>query len=357
MSKDDNPRYLRFHFEGPPTKCHTLPATALIKALEKMQRVVYLLAMFEEGRGERKRLRPSRDIERKFPLICTLPEEGGYAMPAVIGNPGDRLYDEQEIEAVALKTQQTIRAIDQGSNEELIKIVPDSIYRNSIIAAFEQMLPAKRHDVVVSIEDYKKKRIFNGKQARQQIQKLRVRPESGPEATWAYVTGVLIEMKFEEKRLRLKLLGSSRALDASYSDDFEPVLLDHPREMIQVHGNVVYNDEGTPKTISDVDEILEVDDSPMQVRFVEIDGNALEAKEPLDFDVVYNAESQLYELSGEFDIILGAETRPELEGQLNDELVMLWEEYALAEPDSLTTAAQRLRENLLATFEVVTDAP
>jgi hypothetical protein len=163
-------------------------------------------------------------------------------------------------------------------------------------------------------------------------------------------------MKFQERRLRLQLLGTGRALDANYSDDFEPVLLDHPRELIQVHGNVVYGEDGSPTSISDVDEILEVDESAIEVRTIIQDGITLQARQPLNFAVTFDKETQLYEAIGLFDIAIGAQTRPDLEAQLDAELGMLWQEYALADSADLTTAAVKLKKELLEAFEGPADA-
>ena len=186
---------------------------------------------------------------------------------------------------------------------------------------------------------------------------LYIKPEPSQEETLAYITGELIEMKFQDRRLRLKLIPSGRALDATYTDDFEPVLLDNPRELIQVHGNVVYLEDGTPTSLSEVDEILEVDESQIEVLSVDFDGRSLRPNNSLSFKVIFDREAQLYEAEGPLGVLLAAETRPALEAMLQDELAMLWREYALSEPDALTSAAQRLKNEILAALEDVTDAP
>jgi len=321
-----------------------------------MQRVVHLLALLEEGRAVRQRVRVTHDIERKYSLICGIPEEGGYAQPLEIGIEGPDLFDKQHIEKVAQTTQKVIRAVDQGDKESLKTLVPEDLYRKNIVSAFSEMLPAKRYGIVLDIEDYKKEKILRGKQAQKNVERLRMRPSPEPEATLAYVTGFLIEMKFEERRLRLKLPISGRALDATYSDDFEPVLLDHPREIIQVHGNVTYDDSG-PISISGVDEVLEVDESPIEIAMFDWNGLTLRAQEPPSFNVSFDNELQAYELTGPFGVTIYAETQPQLEMRLQEELSLLWREYALAEPESLTIAAQNLREDLLSTFKEVANGP
>ena len=164
-------------------------------------------------------------------------------------------------------------------------------------------------------------------------------------------------MKFNERRLSLKLPGSNRSpLTATYSEDFEPVLLSHPRELIQVHGNIVWNDDGTPQSISDVDEVLEIDESSIDIFMVELDGTVLKPKHALYSDVSFDRETWLYQADGPFDILLNALTRPCLETQLYEELTMLWLEYAKTDPITLTQDAQQLREELLDSFEEISNA-
>jgi hypothetical protein len=353
---DEDARRFRLHFEGPLTRGHSVPATALVQALQQFQRVVHLLAMAAEGREVRQRARVTHDIDKRFPLVCSIPEEGGYALPVVLGDTAHQLFDAQIVQAVADRTRGVLKAINSADEGELKRLVPDSYFRRGVLTAFTAMQPARRSGVVVSIEDHKEQKLLNGATAQARIEHLLIRPQASPAASPSYITGALVEMKFQERRLRLQMLGTGRALDANYSDDFETVLLDRPRELIQVHGNVVYGEDGSPTSISDVDEILDVDESAIEVRAIIHDGIALQALRPLSFAVAFDKETQLYEASGPFDITIGAQTRPDIEAQLDAELGMLWREYALAEPGGLTSSAIRLKQELLDAFEGSADA-
>src|SRR5262249_2987520 len=150
------------------------------------------------------------------------------------------------------------------------------------------MQPPVRSGLVLHLEDARKNRLLDGNIARQKIAQLVVRPAPNAAATPGYVVGALIEMKFQERRLRLQLVPTGKALDATYSDDFEPVLLKHPSELIEGHGNVVYGEQMQPKSISDVDEILAVDDSPIEVAAISVDGSELKAVQPLNFAVNFD---------------------------------------------------------------------
>jgi hypothetical protein len=357
MAKESHIRQLRIHFDGTATAGHTLPAAALVQSLDRFQRVVHLIAMAEEGREVQQRARVTQEIERRFPIICSVPEEGGYALPITIGGPTDKLFDEQECENIANNTRAAISAINAGDAKELGRIIPDLFYRRNILKALDAMQPARHSCLIINIEDFEANKILDGAIAPERIKHL-LTPQISDTSTsdFGYITGTLIEMKFNERRLSLKLLESNRSLTATYGEDFEPVLLCNPRELIQVHGNIVWNDDGSPQSISDVDEVLEIDESSIDIRLVELDGIALKPKAPLSTEISFDKDTSLYQAIGPFDIIISSETRPILEEQLYAELSMLWLEYAKAEPSTLTKDAQELRKELLDSFEEVPNA-
>ncbi|MCZ0945032.1 MAG: hypothetical protein OXJ53_18425 [Gammaproteobacteria bacterium] len=68
---------------------------------------------------------------------------------------------------------------------------------------------------------------------------------------------------------------------------------------------------------------------------------------PLRFHVTYDAENQLYDLDGDFEITLSAKSRPELLRELHAVLSMLWVDYAKEEPKRLSPKARDLRTELL----------
>ena len=356
MPEEENQRRFQLHFEGPATRTHTLPASALVQALQQFQRIVHLLAMAKEGREVRLRARVTHEIERRFPLVCGVPANGGYTVPVVLGDSSQMLFSSLVIDPVADTVRNVLCAANDADQAKIAELIPDRGYRAGVLACFGAMQPPQWSQISVSVEDHRSQKLLDGSVARARIEALRARPVRPLASPPSYVAGTLIEMKFQDRRLRLQLLGSNRSLDATYSDDFEPVLLQHPRELIQVHGNVVFGEDGTPTSISDVDEILEVDDSTIEVRSLEIDNRTIRATMPLNFLVTFDQDSKTYEATGPFDIEVDAETRRELEAQLDAELTMLWREYALADPITLTVAAQKLREALLAAFQDSIDA-
>ena len=96
------------------------------------------------------------------------------------------------------------------------------------------------------------------------------------------------------------------------------------------------------------DPTATVDTSPIVVTEIVVDGESLAVREPLRFGVTLNQEFEppFFQLDGEFEIMLGAETRKELLELLEDELTFLWRVYAKADPESLSPGARRLGEAL-----------
>ena len=350
----EHTRQLRLHFDGAATDGHKLPASALVQALERFQRVVHLIAMAEEGREVLQIARVTKEIERRFPLICSIPEDGGFTLPITIGGEADQLFDEHECEDITKTTCNVIAAVNSGDARQLGSIVPDTFYRRSILQALENMQPAKHSSLIINIEDYYKETLLQGSSALEKIKQLLTPPVSEVStADFGYITGTLIEMKFHERRLVVKLLDSSKTLTATYADDFEPVLLNNARELIQVHGNIVWNDDGSPQSISEVDDILEIDETAIEISLLKLNDRYLKSKKTLCFAVTFDRETSSYHATGPFDIFIFAATRPELEEELYSELSILWNEYANADPNSLTTDAQMLQKELLGTFDEV----
>lgn len=185
--------------------------------------------------------------------------------------------------------------------------------------------------------------------ASDRIASLNIRADVGGGYTPGYVTGALAKMDFDERRLHLKLL-NAKTLIAGYGDDFEPVLLDHPRDLIQVHGNIRFDSNGSPESLTEVDEIVEVDESPYIIMDFHFNGEHFQSRPPLVFDVVFARDDLIYDASGPFGTIISEETRSSLEDALDENLLMLWEDYALEDDKNLTPRAQELAAEIRARF-------
>ena len=98
-----------------------------------------------------------------------------------------------------------------------------------------------------------------------------------------------------------------------------------------------------------------VDESPVEVCELTIDNVHYTIDPPLHFDVEFDDEDQLYDLQGDFDVTLSDESRSELMAALDATLKMLWNEYALEDPQRLSPKGRRLRDEIRRRFRGMRD--
>lgn len=353
MNDEKTKFWLRF--EGASAKEHRLPALMLVRALEQFQKAVHYIAMVKQGIEINKRARVPSEIEKKFSLICDVSQASSFAQPVHIGERGQDLFTE-EIDDLSERVCDTLGAINEGNEDRFLKSIPSRHYRNMILKCVQGMQPSSGSGIVLNLQDYRQRPLIDGRNSLERIEKLKFVPEQDCSQTLAYVNGTLVEMKFNENRLRLQLLNSKRSVDLNYGLDFEEKLFELRREVVQIHGNIVYDTEGVPETISDIDDVLEIDQSPIYTGEIRTGARVLQPVRAIEFHVAFNKETELYEIEGEFGVILAAETRPQLESILDEELAMLWQEYAKEDPENLTDKARQLRDDLLASFKEADNA-
>lgn len=87
------------------------------------------------------------------------------------------------------------------------------------------------------------------------------------------------------------------------------------------------------------------------------DGLTLKASIPLILEPIIDGSGQLLCIErDELGINVFAPTRKALLTELNEQLIMLWREYVLAEDDTLDAGARQLKQALLAAFAEIHDA-
>ena len=102
--------------------------------------------------------------------------------------------------------------------------------------------------------------------------------------------------------------------------------------------------------------VLETDERPIERSGFSVEERSYVAAPPLRFDVAFNGDDRLYELAGEFGIVLASATRAELEELLDDTLRMLWREYAEEDPAALSPKALELWRSLRGRLTPACDA-
>ena len=337
MVASSAPRELRLHFDGPAAGGHALPAAVLVNSIQQLQRVVYLLA--KEHRGEPAGKRLSTDFKERFGLVCKLPVTGGYDLPVTIGSP---TAPGEDILAVAKRFRMVSHSLahDVDAFEHLVS---DAECRQHLVRAYKAIRPAPHLGLELAIEDGEGKPILR----HSDLQVVWNRPELETLGSTerGRVAGTLVQIGFAKKSISLVHRGG-RMLKATYAPESEAALLSHPRQLIQVRGNVCYDEAGEPVSITDIDEVAEVDESSMTVEEVAYGDVRYSAKEPLRFNVAFHRADSLYDLEGPFGIMLSAESREDLADALKAELQLLLTDYAEGDPAQMSTRARELREQL-----------
>jgi hypothetical protein len=354
MMTAEAPPVFHLHFEGEAARGHTVPAPALVQAIEALQRSIYLLAMAYQGYELKQRARVNYELERKYALVFSIPEEGGYDLPYKVGTAGAGLFDAGDVARITEQHQEVLSAVQASDSQTPRRLVPSGDYRRLVVSELKKMQPPPRMGLVVSIEDYRRQKLLDGKTALERLNPLLAEP-----ATIAIhphlVTGRLDALDFQKRTLQL-YLPNGRQVSATYDEDFEAILLENPRELIQVRGEVVLNEDGSLKQINNVREIIEIDTSPLTVESFIVDNAKRVAAKSFDFQVTFEADEGHYIADGPFNMLVSGETREELEDSLTDTLRLLWKEYVESDVNNFTEDAKALRQELLETFSEIVDA-
>lgn len=352
MAQDEQDRELQLRFGGKPTDGHIVPAGVLTQALQSLQRAVHLLGMCHEGKDVRQRLRISADIEMRYAVLCGLPTAGSYISPIVIGDTSQTLFDAPAVNAVTSKLLEILNAVSTQDAVKVRSLLPDPTFRSPILSSLAKMAPPKRSGIEIDLQTRTGKKLFAPAAASEFVERI-IEQRQSPDATVTTVTGRLIGIDFADRMLRLHFPPTKRELKCSYHESVEDMLLENPREYVQVVGQVILDKDGEPERIIDVERILEVDLSPITVAVFVSGGAQVCASRPVVFAVTLDESVQYHCIEGgEFAIDLMASTREELEHDLVQELDMLWRQYAFEQDDTLTEGARKLKQALLGAFEV-----
>jgi hypothetical protein len=167
------------------------------------------------------------------------------------------------------------------------------------------------------------------------------------------VTGRLERIDFGARMLTIIYAVTRRELDCHYDESIEELLLENPRELIQVTGRVTLDEEGNPTRITDVEDIREVDLSPFHLSEFRLPDRTLRLREPLLLTPALDETEQLLCLSDPtLGIDICAPTREELDVALHEEIDVLWRNYALADTvQPMTDAAASLKQRLVEAIE------
>jgi hypothetical protein len=349
MNNED--RKFSFHIEGPLAANHTAPAEVIVQILENAQRAFELIGMSLEGKIVKSRARRVRTISEKYQLVCQLPEHGCYAMPIVVGGESSDLLAPIEAAQATDAFKSLLKSLKHSDINDISKILPDSRLRNRILECIKGMMPSTgsawrldfydgTDDLIAEFSDFDTS-IIDG-----------IIEDSTPREANEVVTGTLASVDFKARKLTIIYPVTKREMDCYYPEELEDLLFKNRRGPLQVTGRMILDDNNVPKSIVDVSDIRAIDLAPFQISTVFGSDYDLIAIEPLKLTPTLDDSMQFMCLQDEhLHIDVFASTRPGLLPELNEQITMLWEEFALADPAELDEVALKLRGALKNKFK------
>jgi hypothetical protein len=350
MTHTDGKTAFSLHIESGTENGDAVPAAVLAQILTSAQRSFELIGVHVEGRTIQQRARISATTRSRFQLVCRLPEPGCYAVPIELG--GNDLLAEH-ITAAMDVFKKIIGGITKRDSEAINKAMPDVSLRHRLLEAIRGMTP--RADAKWSLKLWDAGNIEFGEFNTDSDATIRAAIVPADEqAESQVVTGTLTNINFTKRIVTIIYPPTKREMECVYDDAIEDLLIENRRDLIQVTGLIVLDDAGVPKRITNVNDIRELDLSPLLVDTVKVGKLVLKAKQSITLEPATDETKQLICVThADLGIDAFARTRDALVSELNEQIGMLWQEYALAADDDLDGMAIKMKQALLAAFNEV----
>ncbi len=332
-----------------------VPVSLLLQIFSKLQELVHLFALQEEGRTVRQRLRLSEELKRKYVLHLRPPEAGSFAVTGRVAGRGADLFEPEQARRVVGQMHQFSRAVVSGDEGQIFELMPDGSLRRRVLSCLSMLSPPPGSGYRYEMAPGAGSEISLDETLPARIEAWLKAPEERAEVRT--VTGRLEAISFGEHKLTIIYQPKSRPLECFYDEDIELMLLENRRDLIQVTGRVLMDDGGHPKRIDEVEQIRDLDLSPFVLGEIEGRDVRLRPRSTLSFLPTLTDDEQFLCLEhAPWSLDVFAPTRAELFAELKEQMLMLWGEYAREQDDALSEPAKQVKRQLLADWEGVANA-
>lgn len=263
------------------------------------------------------------------------------------------LEDENDIGLISCKNLlEFIDILSKSADwEKLSNVIPDSSYLRKILRTMETFFPKAGDDWHLTLGS-----VFLENEAVLTSNTSRVIGNIliEPEIEQRVITGKLMRLHLDEKRLGILYPPSGRVLDCYYDPEIEEFIIQNLKDIIQVRGTVQLDKNGEPDKIIDVSDIMEVDLRPVTFRKIVSDKVTLIFKDIIELYPSFNESSCEYEIEiPEINLFVSGITREEMVATLKEDLIWLWQEYVIDTHDPFSDDAKQLRNKLKQLIEEV----
>lgn len=347
---------LSFRIEGSDVPVdNAVPAAVLVQILQSAQRAFELIGVHVEGRSIRARARISLETSQRFQLQCHVPVAGSYVLPVTVGATGELFQPELADRALQI-FRDLMRAVSNKAGDALVQPLPDERIRRRVLESVKGMAPRPGAGWILRLHDNDSAAFATlDKNTVPFLQETLVPADRRQDER--VVTGELKNIDFIEHRLTIIYPPTNKELDCLYDEELEDLLYEKRRDLIQVTGRVILDENGQPKQIIDVTDIRDLDLDELVISEVRAGEAVIRARQPVMLEVSLDESRQLLCVEEEgIGVSAFSSTREGLIRELECQLGMLWREYALASDDELDTPAREMKRALLSRFSERPDA-
>ncbi|MGP1385154.1 MAG: hypothetical protein ACTS2F_16440 [Thainema sp.] len=328
---------------------HEVPADMLARTLSGMQQLVYVLATAQEQKTFKNRFRISQEIQQRYSLSCQIPQPGSYAMPIALGSDYvDPSLFTNYFDLLG-NVEGFLSAIQHGSLDRLLDLIPDSKLRNRALREVRKLLPKPGEGWQFGFQNSDSTEVLlNPANAIATID--RELTQDSPEDTVMTVTGELIRIDFDHRTVVLRYPPTRTEIECVYVEEVEETMIENRRGLIQATGQFTLDPEGQhPIQLINVTQLQPVDLSPITLKVVYWGDREFRFNKPIILQPALDEESsQLYVVeNSDLTLLAYAQTREQLLHEISEQIAFMWDAYVKAQDETLATDALALKHRLL----------
>ncbi|MCP4702524.1 MAG: hypothetical protein GY862_37550 [Gammaproteobacteria bacterium] len=326
--------------QGEEADRHEIRAESLDAVLSVLQKAAYLLATAKSCPKIGKRLNLSRDMRKRFSLHCGIPLAGSYALPLSESSPEMLLLEE---------IQQIWVALSKQNGDALTRLLPIDVAER-VLNAIKKILSWRFDGLSFSLQT---RAIPEPAILTCQASPF-IKDYLKPIISEAMmITGKLGKVNLDSRHISIIYPPTRQQIGLFYDLDNETVIRTAivNREPIQLTGRFELDSADNPKKLIKILRIEPLDLSPIQIS--DIKNISVCMREELVLKPFLDEDSREYLCVEEPALGLNAFAlnREQLFDEIQEQLAMLWKEYACAANEELDVEAQKLKANLLARME------
>lgn len=345
--------------QGQEMENFEVPIHILVRVLAGLQQIVYLLATVQEKRSVGQRFRVPMEMQQLYSLRVGVPHPGSYAIPIVLKPEIDSQTSIlSSYTELMLNLEGFFSSLKSSNFNQTQDIFPDSKLRNRALRETRKFLP--KADELWQLGFYRSDSDRELRLTSKVIDCIdQWLTQDTPEDAVMTITGELIRIDFDKRLVVLRYPPTHQEIECIYLEELEDSMIENRRQMIQVTGPFTLDADGHPTKLADVTRIELVDLSPINIREVSGNDKKLRLRMPLLLIPEMDEETkQLFVIEEpRIGLHVFAYTRDELIHEINEQMLMIWDEYINISIDELASDARHLREVLLAKIEEVENAP